>query len=157
MSTPGQPPEPGPAPHGAPGGQQHPGPTGQWPHQDYPGQRPRGDDRALAVLAHLSPLIALVLSAGFLSFLGPLLVWLIWRERGDLVRNAAASAFNFNLTVWLASIIAWICVFTVVLIPLAIVLWAVAGIAQIVLSLLGAVRANNGVVYRYPFQVPILR
>ena len=126
--------------------------------QPYPGPpQPRGDDRALAVIAHLSPLIALVLSAGFLSFLGPLLVWLIWRERGELVRNASASAFNFNLTVWLASIIAWICVFTVVLIPLAIVLWAVAGIAQIVLSILGAIRANNGVVYRYPFQIPILR
>lgn len=157
MSTPGQPSEPGPGPHGAPGGPQQPGPTGQQPHPDYPGQGPRGDDRALAVLAHLSPLIALVLSAGFLSFLGPLLVWLIWRERGELVRNASASAFNFNLTVWLASIIAWICVFTVVLIPLAIVLWAVAGVAQIALSILGAVRANKGVVYRYPFQVPVLR
>ncbi|HIZ34530.1 MAG TPA: DUF4870 domain-containing protein, partial [Candidatus Ruania gallistercoris] len=31
------------------------------------------------------------------------------------------------------------------------------GIAQIVLSILGAIRANNGVVYRYPFQIPILR
>lgn len=140
MSTPDQPSQPYPT-----------------PQQGSSGPPARGDDRALAVIAHLSPLIALVLSAGFLSFLGPLLVWLIWRERGELVRNAAASAFNFNLTVWLASIIAWICVFTVVLIPLAIVLWAVALIAQIVLSILGAIRANNGVVYRYPFQVPILR
>lgn len=157
MSTPGQPSEPDPGPQGASGEQSHPGAPGQQPRQVYPGQPPRGDDRALAVLAHLSPLIALVLSAGFLSFLGPLLVWLIWRERGDLVRNAAASAFNFNLTVWLASIIAWICLFTVILIPVAIVLWVAAGIAQIVLSIIGAIRANKGVVYRYPFQVPILR
>lgn len=148
MSTPDQPSQP---PYRAP--QQ--GYSGH--QQSYSAPQARGDDRALAVLAHLSPLIALVLSAGFLSFLGPLLVWLIWRERSDMVRNAAASAFNFNLTVWLASIIAWICLFTVVLIPLAIVLWALAGIAQVVLSILGAVRANNGIVYRYPFQVPILR
>ena len=150
MSTPDQPsqPYPGPQPEqGYPEPQAH----------GYSAPPARGDDRALAIIAHLSPLIAMVLSAGFLSFLGPLLVWLIWRERGDLVRNAAASAFNFNITVWLASIIAWICLFTVVLIPLAIVLWAVAGIAQIVLSILGAVRANDGIVYRYPYQVPILR
>lgn len=150
MSTPEQPsqPYPGPQPE-----QRYPKPQAH----GYSAPPARGDDRALAIIAHLSPLIAMVLSAGFLSFLGPLLVWLIWRERGDLVRNAAASAFNFNITVWLASIIAWICLFTVVLIPLAIVLWAVAGIAQIVLSILGAVRANDGIVYRYPYQVPILR
>lgn len=157
MSTPdqpSQPPYPGPQQgYSAPHQQGYSAPH----QQGYSAPQARGDDRALAVLAHLSPLIALVLSAGFLSFLGPLLVWLIWRERSDLVRNAAASAFNFNLTVWLASIIAWICLFTVILIPLAIVLWALAGIAQIVLSILGAVRANNGIVYRYPFQVPILR
>jgi uncharacterized Tic20 family protein len=99
----------------------------------------------------------MILSAGWLSFLGPLLVWLIWKDRGTLVRNAAASAFNFNITVWVVTIVGWICIFTIVLIPLAIALWAVVWIAQIVLSIIGAMRASNGEVYRYPFQIPILK
>lgn len=117
---------------------------------------PSGDDRTIAVLAHLSPLIAMVVSAGWLSFLGPLLVWLVWRDRGPLVRNAAVSAFNFNVTVWVAMIAGWICLFTVILIPLAIVLWLGAFVAQVILSIKGALAANRGEVYRYPFQVPIL-
>jgi len=115
-----------------------------------------GDDKTLAVLAHLSPIIALVLSAGWLSFLGPLIVWFIWRDRGGLVRNAAATSFNFNITIWLAFVIGWICVFTIILIPLALILFFVPGILQVIFSILGAMKASRGEAFRYPFQVPIL-
>ena len=115
-----------------------------------------GDDKTLAVLAHLSPLIALVLSAGWLSFLGPLIVWLIWRDRGGLVRNAAATSFNFNITIWLAFVIGWICVFTIILIPVALILFFVPGVLQLIFSILGAMKASRGEAFRYPFQVPIL-
>lgn len=115
-----------------------------------------GDQKTLAVLAHLSPIIALVLSAGWLSFLGPLIVWLIWRDRGGLVRNAAATSFNFNITIWIAMVIGWIFVFTIVLIPVALILFFVPAVLQLIFSILGALRASRGEAYRYPFQVPIL-
>lgn len=139
---------------------------GQYQGAPGPGQYPSGrptdptastDDRVLAVLAHLSPIIAFVLSAGWLSFLGPLLIWFFFRDRSDLVRNAAATAFNFHITVWVAVIIGWICAFTVVLLPFAIVLWVLAVGAQVIFSILGAVRANRREIYKYPFQVPILK
>ncbi|MEE6273013.1 DUF4870 domain-containing protein [Georgenia wangjunii] len=142
-----------------PGGYQQSGGYGQTGGSRPPsGYRPPAgaDDRAIAVLAHLSPLIAMVLSAGWLSFVGPLLVWVLMRQRGELVRNAAASAFNFNITVWLATIAGWICLFTIILIPLAIVLWIGAFVLQVVFSVIGAVRANRGEVYRYPMQIAIL-
>ena len=123
---------------------------------DYSAPSTRGDERSMAILAHLSAIIAMVLSAGWLSFLGPLIVWFIWRDRGPLVRQAAAGAFNFNITVWVTSIIAWICLFTVILIPLAIVLWIGAFVAQMVLSIRGAMAANKGEVFRYPMQIKIL-
>lgn len=116
-----------------------------------------GDDKALAVLAHLSPLIALVLSAGWLSFLGPLLVWLVWRDRGELVRTASATSFNFNITIWIAIVLGWICAFTLILLPVAFVLWFVPGLLQLIFSILGAIRASRGEAFRYPLQVPILR
>jgi uncharacterized Tic20 family protein len=115
-----------------------------------------GDDKTLAVLAHLSPIIALVLSAGWLSILGPLIVWLIWRDRGTLVRNAAATSFNFNVTIWVAFVLGWILAFTVVLLPISLVLWFVPGLLQLIFSILGALRASRGEPYKYPLQVPIL-
>ncbi|WP_193311505.1 DUF4870 domain-containing protein [Georgenia satyanarayanai] len=166
MSTPPPPPPPG-GPHGEqPYGEQPTGePSGGYPpygQQPYPQQaygqptQSGGDDRTIAMLAHLSPLIALVLSAGVLSFIGPLIVWFVWRDRSPLIRNAAVSAFNFNVTVWVANAIAWVCVFTVILIPLSIALWVGAFIVQLVLSIKGAMSASRGEVYRYPLQVPIL-
>ncbi|UFU02046.1 DUF4870 domain-containing protein [Ruania suaedae] len=117
---------------------------------------PSGDDRTLAILAHLSPIIAMIVSAGFVSILGPLLVWLIWRGRGTLVRNAAASSFNFHITVWISIVIGWILVLTIVLLPVGLVLIFLPGLVQIILSIVGAVRAGRGEVYSYPFQLRIL-
>ena len=115
-----------------------------------------GDDKTLAVLAHLSPIIALVLTAGWLSWVGPLLVWLIWRDRSPLVRTAAATSFNFNLTIWIAVVLGWICIFTLILIPVGIVLLVVPGILQLIFSILGALRASRGEAYKYPLQIPVL-
>lgn len=115
-----------------------------------------GDDRAIAVLAHLSPIIAIIISAGWLGLVGPLLVWLIWRGRGDPVRTAAATSFNFSITVWAAFVVGWLLAFTVVLLPISLLLWIVPGILQLVLSIVGAVKASRGQAYRYPLQVPIL-
>lgn len=115
-----------------------------------------GDDKTLAVIAHLSAIIALVITAGWLSWVGPLLVWLIWRERSGLVRTAAATSFNFNVTIWVAMVIGWICIITVILIPIGLLLLFVPGILQIVFSIMGAVRASRGEAYKYPLQIPIL-
>lgn len=115
-----------------------------------------GDDKTIAVLAHLSPIIALVITAGWLSWLGPLLVWVIWRERSPLVRNAAATSFNFNVTIWIAVVVGWICIFTIILFPIGIALLLIPGVLQLIFSILGAVRASRGESYKYPLQIPIL-
>lgn len=138
-----------------------PGPGSAQPAGAPDGSRPvdpaaSGDDRTLAIVAHLSAIIALVVSASFLTIVGPLVIWLFFRERSALVRNAAASAFNFAITVWVATIVGWILVFTILLLPLGIVLIVGAAIAQIVFSIIGAVRASRGEIYRYPWQIPLL-
>lgn len=115
------------------------------------------DDRLLAALAHLSPVIAAIVSVGTLSWLGPLVLWFLYKDRNALVRNASATSFNFHITVWLATAVGVVMIVTVLLLPVGIVLIALAWIAQIVLSIVGALRAWNGELYRYPYQVPILR
>lgn len=139
------PPQPGPPQYGQ---QQH----GQ-PQQ--PGTS--GDERTMAVLAHLSAPIAAVLSVGWLSMVGPLVVWLVYKDRDPVVRQAAAGAFNFNLAFWLVYLVSWILILTVVGavvgLPLLVVGFVVAAVCHVV----GAVRASRGEPYRYPFQIPVLR
>lgn len=136
-------PQPSPPPH--PGG--------------YQPERPGADDKSLAVLAHLSAPIAAVLSVGTLSILGPLVIWLVYKDRSELVRRSAAGAFNFNLAFWVVYLIAFI--FAVVtlglglfiVIPVGIVVFIVAAVAHI----MGALRASRGEPFDYPFQIPVLR
>ena len=119
--------------------------------------RPRGDERALAILAHLSPIIASVLTAGWLSLVGPLVVWLIWKDSSPLVRTASATSFNFNITIWIAQILGWIMIITVVLLPVGLIFLFLPTLLQWIFSILGAVRAAGGQAFKYPFQVPLLR
>lgn len=116
----------------------------------------RSDERSMAVLAHLSAIIAMFLSAGWLSFAGPLIVWFLYKDRSGYVRRAAAGSFNFNLWAWLMNAIAWVLMFTVVLIPVSVILWAVAGIMTLWCHSHGAIRASKGQSYDYPASIRIL-
>ena len=125
-----------------------------YPDASQPGA-PSSSSRVAAVLAHLSAPIAALLSAGSLSLLGPLLVWLIKKD-DPYARKAAAGAFNFNLTFWLLYLISWVLIFTVIGavigIPLIIVLFVVSAWCHIK----GAVRAADDRPYDYPFQIRVL-
>ena len=66
------------------------------------------DERTWAVLGHISTIVAAVLSVGWLSFLGPLIIWAIYKDKSAFVRQSAAGAFNFNLLIWAMTIVGWI-------------------------------------------------
>ncbi|NMW89637.1 DUF4870 domain-containing protein [Mobiluncus curtisii] len=114
------------------------------------------NERMWAMFAHLSVVIAMAVSAGWLSFLGPLIVWLVKKDSSPAVRVAAAGAFNFNVTMWLTSIAGWIAFFTIVLIPLSLILWLAVFVLTLWHSIRGAIAASNQQVYLYPWQLPIL-
>ncbi|HRL49298.1 MAG TPA: DUF4870 domain-containing protein [Propioniciclava sp.] len=126
--------------------------SGRSPYQ----RRPDGDDRVWAMLAHLSAPIAAIVSAGWLTFLGPLIVWFVKRDSSPFVRNAAAGAFNFSLTMALFSIVGWILNFTVVLSIIGIPMVIIGALGAIILGVYGALKAWNGVPYTYPWQLRIL-
>jgi uncharacterized protein len=129
------------------------------PYQPYPGSSPdatpSSSSRIAAIFAHLSAPIAALLSAGSLSLLGPLVVWLV-KKHDPYARKAAAGAFNFNLSFWVLYLVSWLLIFTVigaiVGVPLIIVLFLVSAWCHIK----GAVRAADDRPYDYPFQIRVL-
>lgn len=145
---------PPPGPDQAPYGYHRPG------YDDTPltgeAARPSGDERTAAILAHVSALIAMLFSAGSLSFLGPLLVWLIYKDKSDYVRQAAAGSFNFNLSMTIIYVLSWVAFFTIIGIPAAIAGWIFSVIGQIVWHLIATSKAADGEHYRYPLQTPVL-
>lgn len=117
---------------------------------------PTADERTWAMLAHLSSAIAWVLSAGWLNFVGPLIVWVLYKDRSRFVRNASAGAFNFTLSMTIVGIVGWILTITVIFAIIGIPLILISGIGAIVLGIVGAVKTWNGEAYTYPWQLKVL-
>lgn len=115
------------------------------------------EERTAAVLSHLSAIIAMLVTAGWLSFVGPLVMWFLYRDRSPFVRQAAAGSFNFNLWAWVMNVVGWILFFSVVGIPIAVVLWAVAGLMTLWCHVRGAMKASRGEPFHYPAQLRILQ
>lgn len=113
-------------------------------------------ERGAAVLAHLSAPIAAIVSAGWLAIAGPLIVWLFYRNHSPFVRTAAAGAFNFQISAWLMSVVGWVLCFTIILLPIGILLIILGNLLTLILGIWGAVRTSGGHQYKYPWRIRIL-
>ena len=110
-------------------------------------------------MAHLSWLAASFIG---LPFLGPLVVFLVFKDRSRFVRGHAAEALNMNIAlavylVVLSIVFAIVGVLTLGLGFLLFYLLAVPGIVYLVFSILGAVAASQGREYRYPLIFRLVR
>ncbi|GAA5534579.1 DUF4870 domain-containing protein [Deinococcus aluminii] len=61
-------------------------------------------ERTPALVIHLSPLLGLVLP-GLGNVLGPLAAWLAYRDRAPVLDDQGKEALNFQLSVWLYSVL----------------------------------------------------
>ncbi|NLT26513.1 MAG: DUF4870 domain-containing protein [Microbacteriaceae bacterium] len=129
----------------------------QYPQQNLDPRQVSGEDRTAAVFSHLAAPIAAIISVGWLNWVGPLIMWLIYKDRSPFVRTAAAQSFNYQITMWITSIIGWILIITVVLFPIGIVLVLLGNVLALVLGIWGAIRTAGGNQYRYPWNIPFLR
>lgn len=109
------------------------------------------DNRQMAMLCHLSSLATLVVP-GVGSFLGPLLVWLLKRDRSEFIDKHGKESLNFQITVFILGFVFAIMAIFIIGIPLLVAL----GIYWFVFTIIASVKANNGEEYRYPFCFRIL-
>lgn len=132
------------------------GPSVSGPYQ-FSGMPP-ADARTWATVTHVAAPALYVLSLGWAGFLAPLVLWLIFKGKDPLVRQAAAGSFNFNFALTLVSIAAWVLGFITfgLLLPLTGLVVLALLIVQILFGVFGAIAASRGEAYKYPFQVPIL-
>jgi len=110
--------------------------------------------RQWAMFAHLSALLAAFL--GGLTFLGPLIIYLVKKDEHPFIADQAREALNFNLSVLIYSIALGIVSFILTLILIGLLLFLLfipLAIAWVVLTIMAAVKANNGEAYRYPLTI----
>lgn len=109
------------------------------------------DERNLEMFAHLSAFAGLIFPAGG-NVIAPLIVWLTQREKSAFVADQSLEALNFNITVLIAEIACGVLFIVGIGIPLGILL----GIAWLVGTILGAVKASEGLRFRHRFTLRLV-
>ncbi len=105
------------------------------------------EDRTLALLTHLSGII--------LSFVVPLVLWLVNKDKPDkgFLTDQAKEALNFQITV----AIAWVIAIILSALLIGFLLYPVIWIVNLVFCILAGMKANEGVAYRYPFALRLIK
>lgn len=121
------------------------------------------EERQWAMFAHLSALLGGLLTSGwggsFGFFIGPLVIWLMKKDTMPFVNDQGKEALNFAITVSI------ICVALLMLTILSLGIGALltiplllaVGITSLVLVIMAAIKANEGVAYRYPFAIRLVK
>lgn len=126
------------------------------------GAEPSAAERQWALFAHLSALLGCLLTGhwfGWGCFIGPLIIWLIKKDTMPFVDDQGKEALNFNITLALIGVA--LLLLTIITfgigIFIALPIGVIVGIAWLVLIIIAAVKANEGVRYRYPFALRLVK
>ncbi len=111
-----------------------------------------GDPKNTAALAHYLG-AGLLLFTCYLNFVGPLIIYSGQGKNDPFIRDQAAEALNFQLTVLIAAIISSVLI--VVLIGL--VLLPIVGLCGVIFGVMGGMAASRGEWYRYPFSIKFVK
>lgn len=147
---PQQPPQPPQGAYGPPPGGYAPPPGGYPPPPAY-GSAPSGpplsesDQRLWATLAHAGSLL--------LGFIAPLIVWLVYKGRGQFVEDQAKESLNFQILV----AIAYVASSVLSVVGIGLILFPIVWIVALVFIIMASVAANRGEAYRYPVNWRIVK
>jgi uncharacterized Tic20 family protein len=109
------------------------------------------EERRWVGLAHLS---------GLLSFVGPLIVWLVYRDRSDAVERQSKEALNAQITLAGLALVLYVVGGALSLIVVGVVFLVAAPIVQLlglIFAIVGALETRSADTYRYPFALRLIQ
>ncbi len=121
----------------------------QQPQYGAPGAAPvsEADRKLWSMLGHLGGII--------LGFISPLIVFLVYKDRDEFIKDQSTEALNFQITVLIAYVASWI--LTAITLGILFFLPFLIWIASVVFCIIGGMAANRGERYRYPFALRLVK
>ncbi len=91
----------------------------------------------------------------FTCFVGPLIIWLINKDKPDaaFVNDQAKEALNFQITM----AIGYVASSVLMIIIIGFLTYIAFALASLILSIMAAMKANEGIEYRYPFALRLIK
>ena len=111
---------------------------------------PTQDERTWGMVAHLAALAFFIFPFG--NVLGPLIVYLAKRDQSAFVAAHAKEALNFNITVLLGGLLSCL----LLLVFIGVLFGALIIMFWLVMTIVAALKANEGLPYRYPFTIRLV-
>jgi uncharacterized Tic20 family protein len=109
------------------------------------------DDRQWAMFLHLSQLAGFVVPlAGWVL---PIVIWQMKKAEIPQLDAHGKVVANWLISELIYAVVASVLIFLLVGIPILIIL----GIIGVVFPIIGAIKANNGQLWKYPLSIPFLK
>jgi uncharacterized protein len=109
------------------------------------------DAKMWAMFCHLAAFAGYLIPLG--NIIGPLIVWQIKKEMPFVDANGK-KALNWQITVMIAALI---CIPLVFACGIGAILLIVVGLANLILIVIAALKANNGEDYNYPWSLKLIK
>lgn len=116
------------------------------PPPSAPAPGAAGEDKLLIILCHLSALLGV-------GFILPLIVYLVKKTDAGATAEHAKEVLNFHLSLLVYAVGAFVLIF----IAIGILLLLALAVFSLVMAIIAAVKASEGVLYRYPLCIRFIR
>src|SRR5689334_13904600 len=110
--------------------------------EEQPPYTPTSDERTMAILSHVLCLV--------IWLFGPLIIYLSKKDESAFVAAHAKESLNFQITIMIIAMILLLSIVGILL------LWVV-GIASTILIIIATIKASESKLYRYPFNIRLIR
>ena len=114
-------------------------------HFDAENYQPTSDEKTMAILSHILTLVA--------GFIAPLVIYLVKKDESEYVREHAAEALNFQISLTIYFIAAIVLIFVVI----GVFLLPILGIGALILTIVATIKASEGKLYRYPLTIRFIQ
>lgn len=110
------------------------------------------DAKLWGMLSHLTAL-SVFIGIPFGNIAGPLVIWLIKKDQYAFVDDQGKESLNFQISMTIYAIISAI----LILIVIGFALLIVVGIIDLIFTIIAAIQANDGKLYRYPLSIRFIK
>jgi len=111
------------------------------------------EDKTWGILAHASALLGIV-GMGLGAIIGPLIIYLIAKDKSEHARENAKHALNFQFSMLILFAIMLVVALLVPVLVIGIILLAVFDFIMVIIA---AIKASQGKIYSYPLEIKILK
>ena len=112
---------------------------------------PSKDERTMAMICHLLVFSGYLIPFG--NLIGPLVLWLIKKDTMPFVDDQGKEVLNFQITLIIVGVVCFLTAFLILPALVGLVIF----VAALVFTIIGAIKANEGVAYRFPFTLRLIK